>query len=374
MRALVVQRRMTHYRISFFEALRMGLLDRGIELTLAHGDPSGGELAKKDSAVLPWAKRLRTNYFMNGRVCWQPFGPLAQDSDIIVVTHENKLLYNLVAQYSLPRSKRVVLWGHGANLQGNSQSAAERVKKFTAKKADWWLAYTSQSVPLIEKSGFPSERITVLNNTIDTTLLAESIANTDGDLISEFRRVHSIAAGPIGLYLGSLYSEKRIPFLIASAIKIRDRVPNFSLVIAGAGPEEHLARLSAKNYPWIHFIGPVKDRQKSTALAAAHVILNPGLVGLGILDSFVSGTPMITTDCGIHSPEIAYLEHGVNGIMTADDMDEFVLAACEVINNERMYESISFNAKNLSSDLTITSMADNFSTALHSCLAQPSYR
>jgi len=365
---------MTHYRISFFEALRMSLLDRGIELTLAHGDPSGGELAKKDSAVLPWAKRLRTNYFMNGRVCWQPFGPLAQDSDIIVVTHENKLLYNLVAQYSLPRSKRVVLWGHGANLQGNSQSAAERVKKFTAKKADWWLAYTSQSVPLIEKSGFPSERITVLNNTIDTTLLAESIANTDGDLISEFRRVHSIAAGPIGLYLGSLYSEKRIPFLIASAIKIRDRVPNFSLVIAGAGPEEHLARLSAKNYPWIHFIGPVKDRQKSTALAAAHVILNPGLVGLGILDSFVSGTPMITTDCGIHSPEIAYLEHGVNGIMTADDMDEFVLAACEVINNERIYESISFNAKNLSSDLTITAMADNFSTALHSCLAQPSFR
>ncbi|WP_336685719.1 glycosyltransferase family 4 protein [Stenotrophomonas maltophilia] len=374
MRALVVQRRMTHYRISFFEALRMSLLDRGIELTLAHGDASGGELAKKDSASLPWAERLSTNYFMNGRVCWQPFGSLAQDNDIIVVTHENKLLYNLVAQYSLPRSKRVVLWGHGANLQGKSKSAAERLKKFTAKKADWWLAYTSHSVPLIEKSGFPSERITVLNNTIDTTLLAESIANTDDDLISEFRRVHAISAGPIGLYLGSLYSEKRIPFLIASALKIKDRVPNFSLVIAGAGPEEHLARLSAKNYPWIHFIGPVRDRQKSTALAAARVILNPGLVGLGILDSFVSGTPMLTTDCGLHSPEIAYLEHGVNGLMTADDMDEFVLAACEVISDDRMYESISLNAKKLSTDLTITAMAENFSTALHSCLAQPSFR
>ena len=104
------------------------------------------------------------------------------------------------------------------------------------------------------------------------------------------------------------------------------------------------------------------------------MILNPGLVGLGILDSFVSGTPMLTTDCGLHSPEIAYLEHGVNGLMTADDMDEFVLAACEVISDDRMYESISLNAKKLSTDLTITAMAENFSTALHSCLAQPSFR
>jgi len=373
-RALVIQRRMTHYRVPFFEELRRSLSERNIELTLAYGNGTAAEMAKKDSARLPWAHELDTRYFANGKACWQPFGALAQNSDIIVITHENKLLYNLVAQYASPRSKRVVLWGHGANLQGNSRSAAERVKKLTAKKADWWLAYTAHSKPLIERSGFPGERITVLNNTIDTTLLSQDIANIDEGLISEFRNNHSIADGPIGLYLGSLYSEKRIPFLIESAVRIRSRIPNFSLVIAGAGPEDDIAILAARTHPWIHFIGPVKGRQKAAALAAARVLLNPGLVGLGILDSFVSGIPMITTDCGIHSPEIAYLESGVNGIMTASDADEFVLAACQMIDNDLLHQSISINAKKSSEELTIVKMAENFSAGLSSCLAQPAFR
>ena len=83
---------------------------------------------------------------------------------------------------------------------------------------------------------------------------------------------------------------------------------------------------------------------------------------------------MITTDCGIHSPEIAYLESGVNGIMTASDADEFVLAACQMIDNDLLHQSISINAKKSSEELTIVKMAENFSAGLSSCLAQPAFR
>lgn len=44
-------------------------------------------------------------------------------------------------------------------------------------------------------------------------------------------------------------------------------------------------------------------------------MLNPGLIGLAILDAFAAGLPVVTTDFHGHSPEIAYLQHGYNGLM-----------------------------------------------------------
>lgn len=46
----------------------------------------------------------------------------------------------------------------------------------------------------------------------------------------------------------------------------------------------------------------------------ARVFLMPGLVGLAILDAGAAGLPLVTTDYPWHSPEIAYLDPGVNGL------------------------------------------------------------
>ena len=90
---------------------------------------------------------------------------------MVVMGAENKLLYNLYVQMA-SRNIRVALWGHGGNLQGSRSSWRERFKRVMARQADWWFAYTELSVPLIERSGFPRNRITVVNNSIDTVELA----------------------------------------------------------------------------------------------------------------------------------------------------------------------------------------------------------
>ena len=41
----------------------------------------------------------------------------------------------------------------------------------------------------------------------------------------------------------------------------------------------------------------------------------PGLVGLAIVDSFATGCPLVTVDLPSHSPEVEYLEDGVNGVL-----------------------------------------------------------
>lgn len=65
------------------------------------------------------------------------------------------------------------------NLQGDPDSWRERFKRKVVSYADWWFGYTQMSVPLIERSGFPVERITVLNNSIDTAELAASVRSGD---------------------------------------------------------------------------------------------------------------------------------------------------------------------------------------------------
>src|SRR5207342_3475654 len=159
---LVVQRRMTHYRVPFFETLRTEMASRNMELVVAHGSPSPWEKSKQDEGELPWAHRLATSYLLGDSLCWQPFGELAKASDLIVLTHENKLVCNLAAQY-LSRKAKVALWGHGANLQGDASSWKERVKSRTARQADWWFGYTEMSRPLIGRGGYPSGRTTILN-------------------------------------------------------------------------------------------------------------------------------------------------------------------------------------------------------------------
>ena len=57
------------------------------------------------------------------------------------------------------------------------------------------------------------------------------------------------------------------------------------------------------------------------------LILMPGLVGLAVIDSFVAGLPIVTTDLSYHSPEIEYLRSGENGVMVAPADDPAAYAA-----------------------------------------------
>ena len=144
-------------------------LGGGLGLALGQRGDAGARLVEGE---LAWGSRLTvTRYFAGGHVCWQPFSEQLARADMVVMTAENKLLYNLYVQL-FERRARVALWGHGANLQGDPNSLRERFKRRVALRADWWLAYTEYSRPLILQCGFPQDRITVLNNAVDTRDMA----------------------------------------------------------------------------------------------------------------------------------------------------------------------------------------------------------
>ena len=52
-KVLVIQRRLTHYRVPFFVALLEEMKAQNLELILAYGEPSSSELKKNDSGLIP---------------------------------------------------------------------------------------------------------------------------------------------------------------------------------------------------------------------------------------------------------------------------------------------------------------------------------
>jgi glycosyltransferase involved in cell wall biosynthesis len=282
--------------------------------------------------------------------------------------HENKILYNLWL-LSFGRPKRLAFWGHGRNMQSDKPNGfKEGFKRWTINKVDWWFAYTKTSADLVREAGFPVQKTTVVENAVDTESLTNLCRLISPEDIQKKRQELQLDGGQIGLYLGSLYKEKRIDFLIDAAIKIRQKIPLFQLLIAGAGPEQDLVEAAAKTYSWIYYVGPVKEHDKAMVLALADVILNPGLVGLGVLDSFASGKPMLTTDCGLHSPEISYLISGVNGLITVNDINIFSDTAIHLLNDSAMLSDLSRGALSSASNYTITNMVSRIHTGIVACL------
>lgn len=359
----IVQRRLPYYRVPLFERLREELARRDVTLRLAYGDPTAEELSKKDSGELAWAEHVPCHYAMGGRLCWQNAAREMRGSDLVVMTPENRLLFNLWAQFAQHRVP-TALWGHGANLQGKEESLRERFKRWTSAHTDWWFAYTELSVPLIIRTGFPADRITVLDNAVDTgELRALRQSVTPGD-VQRFLRDHGLKGTHMGVCVGSLYAEKRVDFLLDAARRIRERVPDFELVVIGAGPQRELVEEFCARHSWASYLGVRTGREKVEAITASRVMLNPGLVGLGILDSFACGVPMVTTDCGLHSPEIVYLSHGENGLMTGNQPEHFSSVVSGLLLDDALSQRLQLGCVASAKRYSIENMAQRFSDGI----------
>jgi glycosyltransferase involved in cell wall biosynthesis len=369
-KVMIIQRRMTQYRLPLLNLMRDKLDAAGVELMVVYGDPLPGEILKADSGDLPWGIHVPCHYWFNSRLCWQNAMPVASNVNMVVVTQENRLLFNYVRPI-LKQDRKWAFWGHGRNFQATSpNSFSERFKRWLSSRVDWWFAYTALSSASVMEGGFSSERITVLNNAIDTTELAAQLESINIKETDEARRAFGIGPGPIGLSLASLHADKRLDFLFEAARLIRVRVPDFQLVVVGDGPQcERVREAADASGGWIHWLGARTGRDKARILSMSQLMLNPGMVGLSVLDSLVASVPLVTTSYPQHSPEIAYLHSGQNGLMTDNDLGAFVAGVVRLLEHPEELDALRAGCRASATDYTIEKMADNFCNGILACLS-----
>ena len=302
-----VQKFVPHYRLPFLEGVREELARRGIEFVLVYGPPDPYEGSKVRTVSPDWGVAVDTRHLrVAGRWLYrQGAARHVRAGNLVVVEHAAKLLdnYGLWARHLAGRI-RMGYFGHGENFQTAHELGGSRFLKRAMLRVTRWFAYTEVSRRSLLSQGVADERITVVDNTLAPPELPSPMPE----------RVPGRC-----LYIGGLYGDKRLEFLVeAAALAARAR-PDFELHVVGAGPLEPLMREAAGHHPWLRFHGALYGADRARLLASSQAILMPGLVGLVAIDSFHFGAPLITSHAGQHSPEVAYLEDGVNALFDAAD-------------------------------------------------------
>lgn len=330
-RVAVVYKTLPQYRRRFFELLNDRLGASGIDFILIYGQPGTNEAAKHDTVELPWAFKIRNRIFKfrTREVYWQPCLGLLKDCDLIIVEQASKLLVNyvLLIQHMLGMRK-LAFWGHGKNFQargGNRMS--ESVKRLVSRRVHWWFAYNELSAEVVNGLGFARDRITSVQNAIDTRQLARARTAVDPEELVRIRRELEFTGHNVCLYVGGMYAEKRLEFLLEACRLIREQVPDFEMVFVGSGSDKHLVERAELANDWIRYVGPKFDVEKVPYFMMSKLLLLPGAVGLAVLDSFALEIPLITTAVQDHGPEIEYLQDGFNGKIVEDVNDPGAFAA-----------------------------------------------
>lgn len=374
-RIVIVQEQVLQYRERFFSLLRPRLADSGIQLSLIHSNPPSHEDVWKDTADLSWAQWVESKYIpIAGReLIWQRIGHQLRNSDMVIVEQATRHLstYFLMLE-QIAGYRRVALWGHGRNFDDlRSSRSAEWLKAKMSTAAHWWFAYTDLSADIVTALGYPAERVTVVQNALDTRQLTASVESIDDESSRSFLSGLGLSGRHVGVFVGKLSDAKRLDFLLAAADVVRQRTGDFELLIAGAGVHEPLVRRYVEARPWTRYLGPRFGPQKAELLRSADLLLIPSWAGLVVLDAFASGVPLVASADLFHPPETSYIEDGVNGLLVADrgDPQAYGLAVAELLEDRDRYERLVRGCRAARERYTIESMVERFASGVEQALA-----
>jgi glycosyltransferase involved in cell wall biosynthesis len=372
-RIVILQKSLPQYRVAFFNGLREELAKREIDLELIYGDMDEG---RKDKVKLDWATFL-PNKYLNLRfikLIWQPCLKQIRNADLVIVEQADKLLLNyfLFIRKIFGR-QRFAFWGQGRHLQDKENSAKNLFKRIFLKHCNWWFAYTTEVKDYLIRKGYPGDRVTVVQNAIDTRWMQEDYLSITEQELNQFREAHKISkAETVLIYCGSLFKEKRIEFLTDAAKRLFEDGYKIRLLVVGAGPDEQLIVDAAAKYPFISYAGPLFGRNKAVAFKASSLFLLPGAIGLAVLDSFAYRTPIVTTVYEFHGAEFKYIINGENGVITENDPDAYLGGIKDILNNKELSAQLVSNCIRDAGKYTNENMVLNFADGISSFIGETS--
>ena len=356
MRVVFVQKFVPHYRLPFFERIRDQLAARGLEFVLVYCEPDPYENSKVRMVYPDWGIKASTRHFslFNRYLYWAGIFKHLKRGDVVIVEHAAKLIDNYVIFAARQFGwLKMGYFGHGENFQATTEfKVSAIVKKLMLRRVDHWFAYTDVSKDSLLRQGVDKSIVTVVNNTLDVPANAH--------LGEQAPLSHSC------IYLGGLYALKLLPLLIDAADIVVKKLPDFRLDVVGDGPDKQRLVDMAATRPWLTVHGALYGLERDSLLARANAILMPGLVGLIAIDSFQFQRPVLTSDAGEHSPEIAYLEHEKNCLVDQGDVSAESYAAIIIryLTNGTLQATLRDGCKLSAERYSIDNMAANFCGAI----------
>ena len=373
---VILYKSLPHYRVPLYELMREQLAQSNVTLRLIVGQPDAVESTKNDTGEITWAEQVQNRQLpaRGQALLWQPVLRSVRDADLVVVEQASKLIVNnFFAGWRRFGGPQLALWGHGINRNTAASSAAgEWWKKLMVRQSDWFFAYTSGVAEDVIAMGVPLGQVTDLHNAIDTRQLSSFRDAVSDEESAKTRSELGLGAGPVGLYVGSLYKEKALPSLVQIGEQIRSIIPDFELIIVGDGEERPALEALARSRPWLHILGTLFAAELAQVASVASLMMIPGAVGLVVLDAGALRLPIITSDRPDHSVEIDYVTDGVNGLVCPVDETSAAAMISELLRDPDRLARMTAASRKLADETTIENMAARFTQGILDCLAQES--
>ena len=301
---------------------------------------------------------------------WQPIFGRLLGFDLVVVDQTSSALLNhllFVRRRLLSRSPKIGLWGHGANMQMQETGLRRWIKATESRYADHWFAYTRITFDVLRHLGVQEDIITIVNNSVDTSQVRAARA-LDATARMGKRSELGLGSSPLAVLCARLSKDRGLPFVVEACRKARERVGDIKLLVIGDGDEGPWLRAQAEKEGWIRPLGALYGAEKAEILALCDVFLLPSMVGLSILDSFAAGLPLLSARFANHGPEIAYLNDGVNGLLTDARLEAYSEAIVRVLSDRTYREELSRGARQSAETYSLDAMIENVARGIERTL------
>lgn len=365
----LIQPYVPEYRVPLFESMRRQGESAGLRIEVVAGRPGRVQAARGDAVRPQWLHTVPGLQVPSERlpVRLRLLPPrLVARSALLVTEYAAAPLES----YPLALTGKLCLWGHGYGATAPSGPLDEALERWLLRRSRHFFAYTEEGRRHARAHGMPADRITVLDNTVDTGALRRAVAAVTPPEVQAFRDRFGLGAGPVLASIGGLDGSKRLELLLRAAIRLRALVPGLQLLVAGDGVQRALVEGAARDHPWMHYLGRIGDRDKALVAHTARLLLNPGRVGLVAVDSFALGLPVVTTTWPRHAPEFTYLTPA-NSVVTPDTEDAYVEAVARLLNAPETLEQLRRGCLLAAEHYSIEAMARRFLAGIRCALDRP---
>ena len=229
------------------------------------------------------------------------------------------------------RRTKVFMWTHGFLTDEKDLKGFLRMSFY--RLADAMLVYGPRAKAILEKKGYPKDRVYVIFNSLDHDAQQQALAGIGSNSFEDFRReMFGEGNFHLAVYVGRVQARKKIDMLLKAIKLVSDAGQAWRVLVVGDGEGLDELRALARDLSLeskVVFHGASYcEKELVLLIGAADVLVSPGHVGLSSVHALTYGTPVITHDnLDKHSPEVEAIIPGRNGAMFEEDSIES-LAAC----------------------------------------------
>lgn len=279
------------------------------------------------SATIPSYNRSSTWHFS------PTLGPslIRERPDVILMEGGSNFPNNLIGYaYASATSTPVVWWSLGAipgRKYGFLGKIFRKIIRYLEGRADSLIGYSSRAIRYYLSNGIDPGRCFKATNVIDVDTIITQHPDIGSYRMNCRQELGLDPESPVLIFVGSLNAAKRSHILPNILKKVRVRYPGATMTIIGSGPELNALRIATRQQDmcsYVRFMGAMTDGV-GAHIAAADVMVLPGLGGLVIGESLAYGTPVVCATAD--GTEEDLIVNGESGFIVGDEPDD--MAACE---------------------------------------------